>query len=89
MKHVGQELTLTNMLADPMVRTVMAADRVDPQKLAAMLAGIAQTVSYSAASRSGGLAQRSAAESSAAFASTQVPPPDCSTRFQNGALVLR
>jgi hypothetical protein len=44
MKHAGQELTLTNMLTDPMVRTVMAADRVDPQELAAMLAGIAETL---------------------------------------------
>jgi hypothetical protein len=45
MKHFGQELTLTNMLTDPMVRTVMAADRVHPQELAAMLAGIAETLS--------------------------------------------
>jgi hypothetical protein len=44
MKHAGQELTLTNMLTDPMVRTVMVADRVDPQELAAMLAGIAETL---------------------------------------------
>ena len=44
MKHAGQELTLTNMLTDPMVRTVMAADRVDAQELAAMLAGIAETL---------------------------------------------
>jgi len=44
MTHAGQELTLTNMLTDPMVRTVMAADRVDAQELAAMLAGIAETL---------------------------------------------
>ena len=89
MKQFCRELTLTNMLTDPMVRTVMAADRVDPQELATMLAGIAKTVSYSAASRSGGLAQRSAAESSDDLASTQVAVPAASTRFQNGALVLR
>ena len=47
MKHIRQELTLTNMLTDPIVRTVMAADRVDPQELAAMLAGIAETLSPS------------------------------------------
>ena len=47
MKHAGQELTLTNMLTDPIVRTLMAADRVDPQELAAMLAGIAETLSPS------------------------------------------
>jgi hypothetical protein len=84
-----QQLTLTNMLTDPMVRTVMTADRVDPYKLAAMLASIAETVSHSAASRPGGFVQRSAALSSAALASTQVPLSDCSTRFQNGARVLR
>ena len=44
MKHAGQELTLTNMLTDPIVRTVMAADRVDPQELTAMLADIAETL---------------------------------------------
>jgi hypothetical protein len=44
MKQAGQELTLTNMLTDPMVRIVMAADRVDPQEFAAMLAGIAETL---------------------------------------------
>ena len=44
MKHAGQELTLTNMLTDPIVRTVMAADRVDPQELAAMLADMVETL---------------------------------------------
>jgi hypothetical protein len=44
MKQFCHELTLTNMLTDPMVRTVMAADRVDPQELATMLAGIAETL---------------------------------------------
>ncbi|MEA2928597.1 MAG: hypothetical protein QOG38_1025 [Hyphomicrobiales bacterium] len=44
MKQSCHELTLTNVLADPMVRTVMAADRVDPQELAAMLAAVAQTL---------------------------------------------
>jgi len=38
------ELTLNNVLTDPMVRTVMAADRVDPQELAAMLAAVAKTL---------------------------------------------
>jgi hypothetical protein len=44
MKRSAFELTLTNMLADPMVRTVMAADHVDPQELAAMLTSVAQTL---------------------------------------------
>src|ERR1700683_4818232 len=48
------------------------------------------TRSYLAASlRGGGADQRSAASSSAAFASTQVFPPAISTCFQNGARVFR
>jgi hypothetical protein len=89
MKHGGQELTLKNMLTDPIVPTVMAADRVDSQELSAMLAGIAETVSHSAASRPGGLVQRSAAESSDDLASTHIAVPAASTCFQNGARVLR
>lgn len=44
MQRSYNELTLSNALSDPMVRTVMAADRVDPQELAAMLAAIASTL---------------------------------------------
>jgi hypothetical protein len=44
MKRSFHELTLTNVLTDPMVQTVMAADRVDPQELAAMLAAVAATL---------------------------------------------
>jgi hypothetical protein len=44
MKQSCHELTLTNALSDPMVRTVMAADHVDPQEFAAMLAAVAQTI---------------------------------------------
>ena len=32
------ELTLTELLADPMIQAVMAADRVDPAELKAVLA---------------------------------------------------
>jgi hypothetical protein len=46
MKQSSYELTLTNVLADPMIRTVMAADRVDPHELATMLAAMAQTLQY-------------------------------------------
>ncbi len=44
MKPIYQELTLKNVLADPMVRLAMDADHVDPQEFAAMLAGIATTL---------------------------------------------
>jgi|KBSMisStandDraft_5_1062788.scaffolds.fasta_scaffold1194250_2 hypothetical protein len=44
MQRSYNELTLSNALADPMVRAVMAADRVDPQELAAMLTAIASTL---------------------------------------------
>ena len=37
MKHSRQELTLENAFTDPLVRTVMAADGVDPQELCSML----------------------------------------------------
>ena len=37
MRHQRQELTLKNALSDPLVRTVMAADRVDPRELRATL----------------------------------------------------
>jgi hypothetical protein len=44
MKPICQELTLKNVLADPMVRLAMDADHVDPQELVAMLAGVAATL---------------------------------------------
>jgi len=46
MKHQRQELTLDNALSDPLVRTVMAADGVDPQKLSAMLSEIVATLDH-------------------------------------------
>lgn len=48
MKPIYQELTLKNVLADPMVRLAMRADHVDPQEFAAMLAGVAKTLQGSA-----------------------------------------
>ncbi len=39
-----QELTLSNALSDPLVRTMMAADGVDPQELSAMLREIVATL---------------------------------------------
>jgi hypothetical protein len=42
--HHRQELTLNNALSDPLVRTMMAADGVDPQELNAMLHDIVATL---------------------------------------------
>jgi hypothetical protein len=44
MRHHRQELTLENAFTDPMVRTVMAADGVDPQELSSMLHAIVSTL---------------------------------------------
>jgi hypothetical protein len=38
-----EEPTLAEALADPLVRAVMAADRVDPGKLESMLVSVART----------------------------------------------
>ena len=38
----NHELTLTDLLADPMILAVMAADRVDPAALEATLSGLAR-----------------------------------------------
>jgi len=38
----NRELTLTDLPADPMTLTVMAADRVDPAALEAALSGLAR-----------------------------------------------
>jgi hypothetical protein len=43
-KHYRQELTLNNALSDPLVRSMMAADGVDPQALSAMLHDIVATL---------------------------------------------
>jgi hypothetical protein len=40
----NRELTLTDLLADPMTLAVMAADRVDPAALEAALSGLARRV---------------------------------------------
>jgi hypothetical protein len=42
MRTSGQELTLSNALSDPLIRSLMAADKVDPAKLEAMLTKIAR-----------------------------------------------
>jgi hypothetical protein len=42
--HYRQELTLNNALSDPLVRTMMKADGVDPQELSTMLRDIVATL---------------------------------------------
>jgi hypothetical protein len=44
-QRFGDDMTLTDSLSDPLIRSVMAADDVDPQELASMLAQIAAMLS--------------------------------------------
>ena len=39
-----QELTMRSALSDPLIRAVMAADKVDPEKLESMLRRIAEQI---------------------------------------------
>jgi hypothetical protein len=41
MRITRQELTLSSALSDPLIRTLMAADKVDAAQLQSMLVGIA------------------------------------------------
>jgi len=43
MRQCAGDVSLDEALADPVVRAVMAADRVDPQELRTMLKGIIAT----------------------------------------------
>jgi hypothetical protein len=43
----NRELTLIELLDDPMIQAVMAADRVDPAELKAVLAVLAHTLQLS------------------------------------------
>jgi len=52
MKTASQELTLSSALADPLIRTLMAADNVDPVKLESMLRRIAEEVTLGLQRRS-------------------------------------
>ena len=42
MRHCYDELTLDELLADPLIDAVMRADGVDPQQLGAELARVAE-----------------------------------------------
>jgi hypothetical protein len=44
MRTACEELTLRTALSDPLIRTVMAADNVDPVELEAMLRRVAEEV---------------------------------------------
>jgi hypothetical protein len=44
MRTACEELTLRTALSDPLIRTVMAADNVDPVELEAMLRRIAKDI---------------------------------------------
>ena len=44
MGTTGEELTLSSALTDPLIRTLMVADNVDPVKLESMLRQVAEEV---------------------------------------------
>jgi hypothetical protein len=47
MRTAGQELTLRSALSDPVIRTLMAADNVDPIQLESTLMRIAEQFTLS------------------------------------------
>ena len=53
MRTQSQELTLRSALSDPLIRTLMAADRVDRQQLESMLLRIAEQVTPSLPTKAG------------------------------------
>jgi len=53
MRPGNQELTLRSALSDPLIRTLMAADRVDRRELESMLLRIAEQVTPSLPTKAG------------------------------------
>jgi hypothetical protein len=53
MRTQSQELTLRGALSDPLIRTLMAADRVDRRELESMLLRIAEQVTPSRPTKAG------------------------------------
>ena len=53
MRTQSQELTLRSALSDPLIRTLMAADRVDRRELESMLLRIAEQVTPSLPTKAG------------------------------------
>ena len=51
MRPESQELTLRSALSDPLIRTLMAADKVDRRELESMLLRIAEQVTPSLPSK--------------------------------------
>lgn len=51
MRTAAQELTLRSALSDPLIRTLMAADNVDPVQLESTLRRIAEQFTLSPVSR--------------------------------------
>jgi hypothetical protein len=54
MKTSNRELTLRSALSDPLIRTLMTADKVDPEKLERMLTAVAQLAAPRAAALGNG-----------------------------------
>jgi len=50
----NRELTLTDLLADPMTLAVMAADRVNPAAMEAVLSGLARRLELARPAAGGG-----------------------------------
>ncbi len=53
MRPESQEFTLRSALSDPLIRTLMAADRVDRRQLESMLLRIAEQVTPSLPTKAG------------------------------------
>jgi hypothetical protein len=53
MRTQSQELTLRSALSDPLIRTLMVADRVDRRELESMLLRIAEQVTPSLPTKAG------------------------------------
>jgi hypothetical protein len=53
MRTQSQELTLRSALSDPLIRSLMAADRVDRRELESMLLRIAKQVTPSLPTKAG------------------------------------
>ena len=61
------ELTLIDLLADPMILAVMAADQVDPVTLEADLSGLARRFERAPSATGGGCGTVSGARGGSAF----------------------
>jgi hypothetical protein len=90
MTRLRDDLTLDELLGDPMTQAIARADRVDPAELEAMLRSLAREI----AGRSGGSAAPRAAAASAPFdreAAGRLPQPiglrDPASACDSGSLI--